>query len=244
MAEEQKSSTGNRWLRRHKTNAEAPQDAAPQNDSAAANNDAPARKDSGTASKNRQATIDALAHVKPDASEAILGELQGMQLHLEQVANMITAISERESSLEKVFDTLHTELTDYKNDFIYEHMKPVVRPLLFLYDSLEQFDKEVAIYEQPQERRQTGLAPSVVRENLAYFREQMVEALRICEVTLMDPPQGAFNARLQKAVDVVPVEESQDNTILRVVRAGWFLNGQLLRPAEVIVGKAMGKRSG
>jgi len=236
MAEEPKPSTGNRWLRRHKSNVEtAPDNAAPV--AAPANDATPDNK-------NRQASSAALAQVAPDPSQAILGELQGMQSHLEQVADMITAISERESSLEKVFNTLHTELTDYKNDFIYEHMKPVVRPLLFLYDSLEQFDKEVAIYEQPEERRQSGLSPSVVRENLAYFREQMVEALRICEVTLMEPPQGAFNPRLQKAVDVVPVEASQDNTILRVVRPGWFLNGQLLRPAEVIVGKAMGKRSG
>ncbi|HVF09167.1 MAG TPA: nucleotide exchange factor GrpE [Abditibacteriaceae bacterium] len=230
MAEEQERfSLGHRWLRRHKSSpGAAPNATPPKNDAA---------------SKNSQATGAALAEVVADPSEAILGELHGMQMHLEQVADMVAAISERESSLEKVFNTLHTELTDYKNDFIYEHMKPVVRPLLFLYDSLEQFDKEVALYERPEERRQSGLAPSLVRENLAFFREQMVEALRICEVTLMDPPQGNFNPRLQKAVDVVPVDISQDNTILRVVRPGWFLNGQLLRPAEVIVGKAMGNRN-
>ena len=33
------------------------------------------------------------------------------------------------------------------------------------------------------------------------------------------------------------VAREQDGTIVRVVRTGWFLNGQLLRPAEVVVGK-------
>jgi molecular chaperone GrpE (heat shock protein) len=158
----------------------------------------------------------------------------------------VETIYERESSLEKVVDALHAELADYKNDFLYEHLKPVVRPLLFLFDSLEQFDAEVAMAEHAMkekgtdERRNTTLAPAVVRENTRYFRDQLVEALRVCEVTIMDAPRGAFNAKFHKAIDVVPVQQEQDAMIQRVVRSGWFLNGQLLRPAEVVVGKFRG----
>ena len=136
---------------------------------------------------------------------------------------------------------MHSELADYKNDFLYEHLKPVVRPLLFLFDSLEQFDAEVAIAERQMgdERRQT-ISPAVVRENVRYFRDQLIEALRVCEVVIMDTPRGQFDAKFQKAIDIVPVSAEENNTIQRVVRSGWFLNGQLLRPAEVVVGKHRG----
>ncbi len=147
-------------------------------------------------------------------------------------------MSDHEKTHEKVFDTLHAELSSYKNDFIYEHLKPVVRPLLFLFDSLEQFEEEITRLEPPaQEERRQEFSPRLVRENLHYFREQLVEALRICEVTQMDKPEGAFNPKLHKAVEVVPVAADQDNTVQRVVRSGWYLNGQLLRPAEVVVGR-------
>ena len=171
----------------------------------------------------------------------LVEEFGQVQEDLHRMYRLVEEISERESAQEKVFNTLHAELRDYKNDFIYEHLKPVVRPLLFLYDSLEQFDAEIALYERPTngERRQSGLSPQLVRENISFFRDQLVEALRICEVTPMETPKGTFNPKLHKVIDVVPVEPAQDGMIQRVVRSGWYLNGALLRSAEVIVGKKM-----
>ncbi len=155
------------------------------------------------------------------------------------LTEQIREVNERESAMERVFNTLHSELADYKNDFLYEHLKPVVRPLLFLFDSLEQFDGEVAMAQSSGSdvEKMGVLSATVVRENVSYFRDQLVEALRVCEVALMDPPTGTFNAKMHKAVDVLPVPEEEDGQIMRVVRSGWFLNGQLLRPAEVVVGR-------
>ena len=174
------------------------------------------------------------------AARAIGPELAELRDEIERLTEQVTQVNERESSLERVFDTLHAELSDYKNDFLYEHLKPVVRPLLFLFDSIEQFDSEVAMTQStaPAPTAAPGtLAASVVRENVDYFRDQLVEALRVCEVTIMESPRGAFNSKFHKAVDVEAVAREQDGTIVRVVRSGWFLNGQLLRPAEVVVGK-------
>lgn len=172
----------------------------------------------------------------------VAAELMQLRDSIEQLSDQIVQVNERETSLERVFDALHAELADYKNDFLYEHLKPVVRPLLFLFDSLEQFDGEIAMAESAMTQETSGelLSPPVVRENVRFFRDQLIEALRVCEVTIMDPPQGAFNAKFHKAVDVMPVPSEQDGTVVRVVRSGWFLNGQLLRPAEVVVGKFRG----
>ncbi len=175
-------------------------------------------------------------------SSDLSSQFAEMQQILVSLSDQVTQVNERETSLERVFDALHSELADYKNDFLYEHLKPVVRPLLFLFDSMEQFDGEVSMAEATMTGASNGqvLSPPVVRENVRFFRDQLIEALRTCEVTIMDTPRGVFNAKFHKAVDVMPVPQAEDNHILRVVRSGWFLNGQLLRPADVVVGKFRG----
>lgn len=179
-----------------------------------------------------------------DAPMDMAAQFAAMHHLLEDINEQVAAVNERETALERVFDALHGELAGYKNDFLYEHLKPVVRPLLFLFDSLEQFDGEVAVVQAvltPEDEDQSALlSPTTVRQNVGFFRDQLIEALRVCEVTIMDVPEGPFNAKLHKAVDVAPVPAEQDNTILRVVRCGWYLNGQLLRPADVVVGKHRG----
>ncbi|BCM90109.1 protein GrpE [Abditibacteriota bacterium] len=191
---------------------------------------APVQYRNGSASK---------APTPAHAVTASSDELALVQMQLEDLTEQIRQVNEREGAMEKVFNTLHSELADYKNDFLYEHLKPVVRPLLFLFDSLEQFDGEVSMAEGTLGQTAQGgvLSPSVVRENVRYFRDQLVEALRVCEVVIMDPPSGNYTSKFHKAVDIVPVGAEEDGKIVRVVRSGWFLNGQLLRPAEVVVGK-------
>jgi hypothetical protein len=171
---------------------------------------------------------------------------------MEEMHALVVRLSERDTHNEKAFNTLHAELGDYKKDFIYEHLKPVVRPLLFLFDSIEGFEAEIASYETtpspshaashavPPEAGADLMPTRVVRQNAVFFREQLVEALRICEVTSMDTPQGRPDPKHHKAIRVVPVAPEQDGLIQSVVRSGWFLNGHLLRPAEVIVGKHRG----
>lgn len=46
--------------------------------------------------------------------------------------------------------------------------------------------------------------------------------------------QGEFNPALQEAVDT---RTGEDNKILEVVRKGYTLNGKVLRPAQVVVGR-------
>ncbi|MBI2019309.1 nucleotide exchange factor GrpE [Candidatus Daviesbacteria bacterium] len=47
--------------------------------------------------------------------------------------------------------------------------------------------------------------------------------------------EGEFNPALQEAVDT---RQGEDNKILEVVRSGYTLNGKILRPAQVVVGKS------
>ena len=171
--------------------------------------------------------------------EALYAEIEQLRGGMEEMYRVMTEMQERGDAQDKVFNTLHSELQDYKNDFIYEHMKPVVRPLLFLFDHMEQFENELSSQRNvaapnPNERRL--LSPDLMCENVSFFRDQLVEALRICEVTPMRQPQGEVDSRLHKVVETISTDASGHNIIQRVVRSGWYLNGRVLRPAEVVVG--------
>lgn len=186
--------------------------------------------------------VEAAATVPIGAPPAFWGRMDSLAEEIAEMHHMLTRLSERDTNNERVFNTLHAELSDYKKDFIYEHLKPVVRPLLFLYDSLEQFEDEIGVYgagngQYPGVTPEGTMPTQKVHDNIVYFREQLIEALQICEVTPMEKPSGRFEPRFQKAVQAVNVGPEQDNMIQRVVRCGWFLNGQLLRPADVVVGK-------
>lgn len=177
--------------------------------------------------------------MQPNNDMALYTEIEQLRGGMEEMYRVMTEMQERGDAQDKVFNTLHAELQDYKNDFIYEHMKPVVRPLLFLFDHMEQFENELATQRKPApdstaERRL--LSPELMCENISFFREQLVEALRICEVTPMKRPEGEVDSRLHKVVDTVPTDASGHNMIQKVVRSGWYLNGRVFRPAEVTIG--------
>ena len=170
---------------------------------------------------------------------AIAQEVSRLRQEIELMQQAFVEISEQETAQSKVFDVLHRELSAYKNDFIYEHLKPVIRQLLFLYDSLELFEEEVLPFERAETEEQRAiLSPSHVRQNIQHFRDQLIEALHICEVTLMEQPEGQFDPKLHKALDIENVPPEQDNTIQRVVHSGWYLRGHVFRAAEVVVGRS------
>lgn len=152
---------------------------------------------------------------------------------LNDMRQMLARITERNTVEQRVFDTLHSELKDYKNDFFYERLKPIVRPLLFLHDSIEQLDCELAARETADEQLKRD-----VTENIQFLRTQLTEILAICEVTPITETRGRFDPAIHKAVESVQVAPEEDNTIQRVVRSGWYLNGTLLRPVEVVRGRA------
>jgi molecular chaperone GrpE len=163
-------------------------------------------------------------------------ELQEIRALVEDIQRVVVEVADRGMAQDKVFDTLHAELQDYKNDFIYEHLKPVLWPLLFLFDSLEQYAREVV--GRVNATGESQVEAKEVLDHLKFFRGQLVESLRICEVTPMKQPQGAFDPKLQKPIGVETTEDpSEDNTVRRVVRTGWYLNGKVLRHAEVVVAK-------
>ncbi|RYX81760.1 nucleotide exchange factor GrpE [bacterium] len=177
-----------------------------------------------------------------DALEVMAQAMTQMQNSLETVRADVSHLKQKGNDSERVFNVLHNELGDYKRDFVFEHVKPLLRPLLFVFDSLDDFDKEMVLYQTDQESQ--TLAPDAlkatkVRENIAFVRDQLEQALASCDVEPLPAPSGRFDGHEQKAVATVAVAPEQDGTIQSIERQGWTLKGHVLRPTEVVVGKAV-----
>ncbi|HEY8036190.1 MAG TPA: nucleotide exchange factor GrpE [Methylobacter sp.] len=58
----------------------------------------------------------------------------------------------------------------------------------------------------------------------------------------IDPIGQLFNAQLHQAMAMQAVEGAEPNTVINVFQKGYMLNGRLLRPAMVLVAKAVEKK--
>jgi molecular chaperone GrpE (heat shock protein) len=99
----------------------------------------------------------------------------------------------------------------------------------------------MALYEAAQTGQPLSpdaLKATKVRQNITFLRDQLIEALQVCDVEPMPVPNGTFDAKTQKAVETVAVAPELEGQIQKVVRIGWTMHGQPFRPTEVVIGKS------
>lgn len=119
-------------------------------------------------------------------------------------------------NLEKRINEGRSELTNYVGAELIRKLLPVV-------DHLEQ-----ALSGVSEQDRQSGWVKGV---ELAVKEFEQVLAQEGLDEIAAD---GQFDPALHEAVDT---KEGEDNKILKVVRKGYTLNGKILRPAQVVVGR-------
>lgn len=165
-------------------------------------------------------------------------KLESLAANVEHLTRLVESVEqqlgEHNSARDKAFDLLYEEMSGYKNDFFYERLKPTLRSLLFLLDSIEEFEREV----ENQAQKDATLPNDIIKANLAHFCDQLRDVFLMSEMAPIEAPDEKFNAKTQRAVQVVPVEAAQNNTVQRQVRGGWTLGGKMLRAADVVVGRS------
>jgi molecular chaperone GrpE len=67
---------------------------------------------------------------------------------------------------------------------------------------------------------------------------QMFEKFNI---EAIDPQEEKFNPELHQAMSMQPTDEVEPNTVIAVMQKGYLLNERLVRPAMVMVSKAVDK---
>lgn len=70
---------------------------------------------------------------------------------------------------------------------------------------------------------------------------QLKSALTNHGMKEINPAGTAFDANLHEAISAQPSAEVPDGNVVNVVRAGYSLNGRLLRPASVIISSGAAK---
>jgi molecular chaperone GrpE len=148
--------------------------------------------------------------------EQLQHELAEVKVEHEDLRNQLKRAIADYQNLERRVNEGRSELTQWAN-------KELLTKLLTVLDHLEQ-----ALTGMSEEERKSGWAKGVemsVKQFQDLLRLEGLEEIRA---------DGQFDPTLHEAVDL---RDGDDNMILEVVRKGYNLNGKVLRPAAVVVGR-------
>jgi molecular chaperone GrpE len=77
---------------------------------------------------------------------------------------------------------------------------------------------------------------STVVQGVEMVEKKALKALTGCGLEIIDPANQSFDPKLHEAVATEPALSSEDDHVVsRVYQVGYLFNGQLLRPARVVV---------
>lgn len=132
---------------------------------------------------------------------------------------------------EAAFDKLYGELADYKNAFVAEAEKPLLKDLLLLYDSMSAFQRDLV---------HTDMGADTVADKFQFLVDELLEVLYRRDVVPMDATD-TFDPTQHRAVQLQKASEADDdNRIAQVLKRGFLRDAKPLRPEEVVVYKWRG----
>lgn len=97
---------------------------------------------------------------------------------------------------------------------------------LALLDVMDDFDRALL---------HVGAAPGAVAEGLKLIRQRFRDVLHSNGVTPFDSEGTPFDPTVHEAVTVIDSDGEESGTVYTEHRRGYFMNGELLRPARVAV---------
>jgi molecular chaperone GrpE len=98
--------------------------------------------------------------------------------------------------------------------------------LLALLDVMDDFDRALL---------HVGEAPDAVADGLRLIRQRFSDVLNSNGVTPFDSEGKPFDPTVHEAMTVIDSDGEESGTVYTEHRRGYFLNGELLRPARVAV---------
>jgi molecular chaperone GrpE (heat shock protein) len=155
--------------------------------------------------------------------------------HLQLIEDQLSELVSRDRSTQKLIDTLHAELLDYRDNFVRESLqRPFIHDLVLLFDDLTGLAKqlETAVNEHGSHMQATRW-----HENLQNAIHSLVEILHRFDVKEVETKE-TFDRAIHRVVCYEPAGlEQEDGQVVARVRRGFVWRGKLIRPEEVIVRK-------
>jgi len=84
-----------------------------------------------------------------------------------------------------------------------------------------------------------NIDPEKLKEGHELTLRMLAQVMEKFNVEQVDPLGEAFNPELHEAMTMQPSDEIEPNCVLAVIQKGYRLNDRLIRPARVVVAKAM-----
>lgn len=151
---------------------------------------------------------------------------------LERLDENLRALRSTESVNQRLFDSLHSELKAYRDNFLRDSLqKPVIRDLVVLYDDLSGLAASLHL---PASKGGAAKAEQL-RGNLENAIHTLVEILHRLEVNVIEP-RDMMDRALHRVVGCEPANDAEeDGRIVKRLKAGFMWHDQVLRPEEVVV---------
>jgi len=194
--------------------------------------------------------IEALSRATTENSATLakLQEAAEIQVKLPEMLSGIQTILDQKNLInEKLFDSLHSELKSYKDNFLLDIFhKPIVRDLVTLYDDLSEIRHQNMSFEGdmrhledlPEQSRALLDRMGTLNSNLDHCVASLVEVMTRMDVHIISASTGKLNKTKHRAVAVQSAEtKEEDNDILRTVKRGIMWRDRIFRPEEVVIRK-------
>jgi molecular chaperone GrpE (heat shock protein) len=156
----------------------------------------------------------------------LLAQFRKMDEHM-------VALRNTESVNQRLFDSLHDELIQYRDNFLHESLqKPFIRDLLVLFDDLSGLSSQLQTAMEGSETKRSK--PGRWRENLENAIHSLTEILHRMGVSEIEPREMVDRA-YHRVVSYEPADYAEDDgrIVIRVKR-GFLWRDQVLRPEEVV----------
>jgi molecular chaperone GrpE (heat shock protein) len=178
--------------------------------------------------KFEQAITKKLDHLAISSKKDEPPDLTG---HFEKIQDQLEIIQSSETVNHRLFDSLHSELLTYRDNFLHESLqKPFIHDLVHLYDDLTSLSEQL----QSASSETKGANALRWRDNLQNAIHSLIEILHRFEVKEIEP-KDVVDRTIHKVLSYEPADYAEEEgRIVMRVRRGFVWRGKLIRPEEVI----------
>ncbi len=186
--------------------------------------------------------LDGVAGQKPEKSEEQVADpiLSEAEQEAAGVGSSVLRIEALEVELAQARDQAlraHAEVMNIKRraeqDVEKAHKFALDKFVGELIPVVESLEKGIENAEQGEGQHETML------EGMRLTHKQLLGALAKFSVEQVDPVGQPFDPNFHQAISMVPNPDMEPNTVMEVFQKGYTLHGRVIRPAMVVVAKAV-----
>jgi molecular chaperone GrpE len=188
--------------------------------------EAPKEKDSVVEKLENPASQD-----PPPAPDPLQAEVSELRSQLEAKDKEIAELKDKYLRALAETENVRKRMRQQSEETVRQQREGLLRDLLPIVDNLERAVEAA---------RGGGNGKSIV-EGVEIVLGSLLDFLRIQGVTRVDAVGQPFDPRFHEAVDHVPSEAHEPNTVIEEFHRGYISGDRVLRPARVVVAKKQDK---